>query len=143
MTAEEIRAFCDNYALAWERRDLTALMNSYTEDCDIISPIFRTLTGRAQLEGSFRELFRAFSDYVFQVDDIIVDNERGDRAVLVFTAHATHCGEIFGVPGTNKRFEIRGAFIFTFRDRQIARDHRLYDFTAMLMKLGILKAKAS
>ena len=116
MTSDEIRAFCEKFARTWERADIPALSACYTEDCEIVSPIFNVLSGRSQLEASFRELFRGFSDYVIDVDDVIVDRERDERAVLVFTAFATHRGEIFGVAGTGRRFEIRGAFIFNFFD---------------------------
>jgi steroid delta-isomerase-like uncharacterized protein len=141
MTSEEIRAFCEAFARTWERADIPALLACYTEDCEVVSPIFNVLSGRSQLEAAFRELFRGFSDYIIEVDDVIVDRERDERAVLVFTAFATHRGEIFGVAGTGRRFEIRGAFIFTFDKGRISRDVRLYDFTGMLMQLGILRTK--
>src|SRR5262245_50599976 len=141
MSSDDIRAFCREYARLWERGNIPALVDCYTEDCEVLSPIFNVLTGRTQLEASFRELFRAFSDYLVEVEDVIVDHDRRERAVLVFSTFATHRGEIFGVPGTGRRFEIRGAFIFTFDKGRIARDVRLYDFTAMLMQVGALKAK--
>ncbi len=141
MTTEEIRAFCEKFARTWERADIPALLACYTEECEVVSPIFNVLSGRSQLEASFRDLFRGFSDYTIEIDDVIVDSERDERAVLVFTAFATHRGEIFGVAGTGRRFEIRGAFILTFDDDRIARDVRLYDFTGMLIQLGVLKTK--
>ncbi len=143
MTAEEIHAFCERYARAWERSDAETLVACYSEHCEVISPIFRTLSGKAKLEASFRDLFRAFSDATVEVTDVIVDQVRPDRAVLLFTASGVHRGEIFGVAGTGRRFEIHGAFVFTFEGDTICKETRLYDFTGMLMQLGILKARAS
>lgn len=143
MTADETRAFCDRYARAWERADVAALLACYTDDCEVVSPIFHILSGKPQLETSFRDLFRAFSDSMVKVDDVIVDHSRPDRAVLLFASFGVHTGEIFGVAGTGRRFEIRGAFVFTFDGDRIARETRIYDFTGMLMQIGILKAKAS
>src|SRR5262245_36938716 len=141
MTSEEIRALCEQYARSWERADIPAISSYYSDDCEIVSPIFNVLSGRSQLEASFRELFRAFSDYLVEVEDVIVDHDGRERAVLVFSTFATHRGEIFGMPGTGRRFEIRGAFIFTFDQGKIVKDVRLYDFTGMLVQLGVLKAK--
>jgi steroid delta-isomerase-like uncharacterized protein len=141
METAAIRAFCHEYARAWERGDIPALLSCYTDDCEILTPIFNVLSGRAQLEASFRELFRVFSEYIVEVEDVIVDREGGERAVLVFSTFATHRGEIFGVAGSGRRFEIRGAFIFTFANGLIARDVRLYDFSGMLMQLGVLRTK--
>lgn len=143
MTADDIRAFCERYARAWERGDIDALVDCYTDDCEVVSPIFNVISGKSQLTAAFRELFRAFSDHMVQVDDVIVDHARSERAVLLFSTFGVHKGEIFGVPGTGRRFEIRGAFVFTFEKGKIARDTRIYDFTGMLMQLGILRAKAS
>ena len=143
MTVEEIRAFCEHYARAWERGDIDALAACYTDDCEVVSPIFNVMSGKSRLKASFRELFRAFSDHMVEVHDVIVDRSRDERAVLLFTTFGVHKGEIFGVQGTGRRFEIRGAFVFTFENGKIAKDTRIYDFTGMLMQLGILRAKAS
>jgi steroid delta-isomerase-like uncharacterized protein len=143
MTSEEIHAFCGRYTRACERADVEALAACYTEDCEVVSPIFGTVQGKPKLEATFQDLFRAFSDLLVEIKDIIVDQERSDRAVLVFTTFGVHKGEVFGVPGTGRRFEIHGAFVFTFEGSRISRETRLYDFTAMLMQLGILKARAS
>ena len=143
MTAEDVRTFSEQYARAWERGDIDALVACYTDDCEVVSPIFNVVSGKSQLAASFRELFRAFSDYMVEIDDVIVDRSRDERAVLLFTTFGVHKGEMFGVQGTGRRFEVRGALVFTFENGKIAKDTRIYDFTGMLMQLGILRAKAS
>ena len=40
-----------------------------------------------------------------------------------------------------KRIERTIAYFLTFRDGLIVNERRLYDFTNMLMQLGVLKAK--
>jgi steroid delta-isomerase-like uncharacterized protein len=143
MTSDEIRTFCELFVRRWEREDITELVASYNDDCEIISPIFNVLRGRAQLETSFVELFRGFSEFQIDVNDVIVDRDRTERAVLLFTAMLTHSGEIFGMPGTGRRFEVHGAFVFAFENGRISRDSRLYDFTGMLMQLGVLRARTA
>jgi steroid delta-isomerase-like uncharacterized protein len=143
MTSSEIHAFCERFWRAWEREDVAALAACYADDCEVISPIFRTLKGRTEVEGSFRDLFKALSGYHIQVDDVIVDRENGERAVLVWTVQATHRGEIFGMPGTGRRIESQVALILTFRDDRIVHDRRIYDLTRMLMQLGVLRARTA
>jgi steroid delta-isomerase-like uncharacterized protein len=143
MTTDNIRRFCSDYARSWEQNDVSALVAFYAEDCEVVSPIFNLIRGRAQLEKSFRELFRAFSDFKVEVDDIVVESEPQDRAVILFRSFLTHRGEIFGMPGTGRRFELRGAFVLTIENGRITRDSRLYDFTGMLMQLGVLRAKTA
>jgi steroid delta-isomerase-like uncharacterized protein len=143
MTTDDIRRFCADYVRSWERNDVSALVASYAKDCEVVSPIFNVIHGRAQLETSFRDLFRAFSDFKVEVDDVVVESDPHDRAVILFRSLVTHRGEIFGVPGTGRRFEVRGAFVLTIENGQITRDSRLYDFTGMLMQLGVLRAKTA
>ena len=46
-----------------------------------------------------------------------------------------------GLPPTGKQFRFNGAFIFTLENGQIAHERRIYDFTGMLVQIGVLKAK--
>ena len=45
------------------------------------------------------------------------------------------------MPGIGRRIERTVAYILTFRDGLIVNERRVYDFTNMLMQLGVLKAR--
>jgi steroid delta-isomerase-like uncharacterized protein len=141
MTSDEIRSFLDRFVRAWEKQDVAALGACYADDCTVVSPIFHTLRGRAQVERSYRELFRAFASPSIRVDDTVISTEEPPRAVIVWTVQSIHAGEIFGVPGSGRRIERTSAYIMTFRGGLIASERRVYDFTNMLMQLGVLKAR--
>ena len=141
MTSDEIRSFLDRFVCAWEKQDLAALGACYADSCTVVSPIFHTLKGRAQVERSYSELFRAFSNPSIRVDDTVISTGAPPRAVIVWTVQSIHTGEIFGVPGSGKRIERTIAYILTFRNGVIVNERRVYDFTNMLMQLGVLKAK--
>jgi steroid delta-isomerase-like uncharacterized protein len=141
MTNDEIRSFLDQFARAWERGDAAALGACYSDDCVVVSPIFHTLKGRAQVERSYVDLFKAFKPQKVRVDDVVIGNDVPARAVVVWTVHSTHVGEIFGMPPSGKRIEQTIAYILTLHDGRIAKDVRIYDFTSMLMQLGVLRAK--
>ncbi|MBI3493218.1 MAG: hypothetical protein HY047_15780 [Acidobacteria bacterium] len=56
--------------------------------------------------------------------------------------NATHVNDFFGLPGTNKRIEIRHSRLFQIDEAGlIAHERRIYDFTGLLVKVGVLRAK--
>ena len=142
MTSGETRLFITRYVDLWQREDLRGLVACYAEDAHIESPMFHGIDGREAIEKSFVDLFKAFADSKIGVEDVIIDNESGDRCVTVFTSCGTHRGLLFGMPGTGRRVEIKGAFVMTFENGRIKSERRLYDFVGLLVQLGVLKTKA-
>ena len=100
--------------------------------------MFGVLHGRTAIEASYRDLFAAFSDWDIEQEELVID---GDRAVQVFTATATHVHDFFGLPGTGRKFEAHGMLFFQFEHGKIVFEQRCYDFTSMLIQLGVLRAK--
>jgi steroid delta-isomerase-like uncharacterized protein len=142
MTHDEARAFFTRFLDVWQRESVSGMIEFYTETARIESPIFHTVTGRIDIEKSFRDLFRAFDDWSFQIDDVVADAGPEDRAVLFYTSQGTHRGDLFGMPGTGRHVEVKQAVLVRFDDGRIAFERRLYDFTGLLVQMGVLKAKA-
>jgi steroid delta-isomerase-like uncharacterized protein len=138
MTREQIVVVLNAMQRAWNARDASALAAAHAEDGSVQSPIFGEVKGRAAIEKSYRELFRAFGDWILTYQDIIID---GARAAQTFEATATHTSDLFGVEATHRRFRVQGVLLFEFRDGKIATERRLYDFTSLLLQVGVLKAK--
>jgi len=46
-----------------------------------------------------------------------------------------------GMSPTRRKITFRCAFFYTVRDGSIARERRIYDFTGLLIQVGLLKAK--
>jgi steroid delta-isomerase-like uncharacterized protein len=141
MTNDEIRSILDRFRQAWQQRDLSALVTCYAEDCVVVSPIFRTLTGRSQVEKSYVDLAKAFETQRIQIEDIVIGDDDPPRAVIVWHLHSRHVGEVFGMPPSGKQIDVTVAFILTLRDGLIVKETRIYDFTNMVMQLGALRAK--
>jgi predicted ester cyclase len=75
----------------------------------------------------------------FTVDAVVVDPP---RIAIFTTVNATHVNEFFGMPGTNRHIEFRNARLMeTDEDGLIARERRIYDFTGLLVQIGVLRAK--
>jgi len=140
MTREQIVAVLNTMQRAWNARDPTALAALFADNALVQSPIFGELKGRQAIEKSYRDLFRGFADWTFEGQDVIVD---GSRAAQLFTVTATHTSDMFGVDATHRSFKVRGVLVFEFRDGRITNEQRLYDFTALLLQAGVLKAKTS
>jgi steroid delta-isomerase-like uncharacterized protein len=94
-------------------------------------------TGRAAAEQALRATFEAFLDLKIKIDALLID---GDR-VAQSTTEGTHLTEFMGVPASGKPFRLSVAFMYELRDRQIVRERRIYDFTGLLVQVGLLKAR--
>jgi steroid delta-isomerase-like uncharacterized protein len=123
----------------WEERDADGLAGFHADDGVVQSPIFGMVSGRAAIATSYRNLFKVFADWTLVGDELLIDQ---DRVAQVFTVQATHTSELFGVPPTGRRFEVHGVLVFELDDAgKFLSERRYYDFTDMLLQLGVLKAK--
>lgn len=140
MTREELIAFFDRRQAAYDRHDAAALAADHAVDGIVRSPLFPRVEGLAAIEASYRALFTIFPDWKITCEPPIID---GARAAQPFTARATHVGELMGIAGSGRKVEIRGALIHRIENGLIAEEQRIYDFTSLLMQLGILRVKAA
>ncbi len=140
MTRDEIVQLFDARQAKWDARDPIALAADYTEDAVVRSPMFGELRGREKIGDTYQVLFRTFPDWQFTPGEPLID---GHRAALPFSATATHVGEFMGLPGTDRHFQIQGVRLFEFSDGRIHVERRLYDFTGLLIQVGVLKGKLS
>ena len=65
----------------------------------------------------------------------------GVYVVQLFKMHATHASEMFGLPATNRQFTVQGAFVEQMKDGHIVHERRIYDFTGMLVQIGVLRPR--
>jgi predicted ester cyclase len=138
MTREEIVAFFDGRKQAWLSRDADVLGSFHAENGTLESPIFGHRRGRQAITESYRSLFTIFPDWDFQGEPLVID---GDSVVQPFTATATHVGTFMGLDGTNRRFKIQGVRLFTMANGLVQHERRIYDFTGLLIQIGILRSK--
>jgi steroid delta-isomerase-like uncharacterized protein len=138
MTHDQIHEFFAAQQLHWRDRNAAALADGHTPDGTIISPIFRTVTGAQEIAASYRALYDIFPDWDYRAGRLLID---GDSVAESFTATATHKGEFMGLSGTGKGFKIEGVRLFEMQDGKIAHERRYYDFTGLLIQLGVLRGK--
>jgi uncharacterized protein (TIGR02246 family) len=140
VTREEIVALIKAREAAWTARDPSGLAATHAENGTVISPFGGVQEGRAEIDRIYRLWFSAFPDIVFHQDDVLID---GDRAVLVGRMAATHAGDFFGLAPTGRQFEAQIAYVLKFAGGAVVEERRIYDFTGLLVQVGVLKAKPS
>ena len=138
MTRDELIALAAKRTEAWDKCDAKALADTHAVHGVVVSPIFGEIHGRAAIERSYADFFSIFADLEWSGAPLIID---GDHVAEPFTVCGTHTKEFLGVPGSGRRFKIHGVLLFWFENGEITREERVYDFSAMLIQLGVLKAK--
>jgi uncharacterized protein (TIGR02246 family) len=138
MTRDAILALIDRRRAAWNARDAAALAATHAPNGSVSSPTGGVLEGRAEIERIYRIWLTAFPDVVFEPIDLLID---GNRAVQIARLTATHSGDFFGLAPTGRRFEVQAAQLLTMADDLVTDERRIYDFTGVLVQIGVLKAK--
>lgn len=138
MTRDEAVTFFARQQEYWNSRHSEALALTHTPDGTVVSPIFRTVTGHADILQSYTSLFSTFPDWQYIGQQLLVD---GNHVAQQFLVQATHSGEFMGLPGSGRKFDIQGVRLFEMRDGLIAYERRYYDFTGLLIQLGVLRSK--
>lgn len=138
MTREDAVAFFERRAECYRQRDSAALAGTHAPDGIVQSPIFPDIKGRDAIDASYQKLFSIFPDWEVVFEPPIVD---GARAAHPFVARATHVGEFMGLPGTGRRVQIHGTLICTLGAEGVIHEQRVYDFTGLLIQLGVLRGK--
>ena len=123
---------------AWARRDPVGLAASYADDATVSSPMFPRVVGREGIQQSFTSLFHVFPDWEMSLEEPCVS---GNRAMQACRVRATQKGDFMGIPGSGKRVEFDCVLIYDIEDGAIVRERRVYDFTGMLIQLGVLRGK--
>jgi len=137
MTRSEILALFKKRQDAWEDLDAKTLAADYTDESVLESPSAGVHTGRDS-EKALGAMFDAFLDLTMTVDDLVID---GDVVVAILSFEGTHMRPLLGFEPTGKRFHLSGAFVHRLKDRKIIHERRIYDFTGLLVQIGVLKAK--
>jgi steroid delta-isomerase-like uncharacterized protein len=137
LTREELIALFDRRQEALDNMDASALSIDYADDCVVESPAAGTLKGAVAVDRARRAWFEAFPDLKYQAERLVID---GAHVVQLMTIEGTDIGGFMGLP-SGKSFKAPAVFVYEFRDRKIVRETRIYDFTGVLIQIGLLKAK--
>jgi steroid delta-isomerase-like uncharacterized protein len=138
MTRDEIIAFFERRQAAYDNLDAAALASDYAPDCIVDSPTGGTHQGPDAVEQVLQAVFSAFLNLRVRVEDQLID---GGQVAQILNIEGTHIGEFLGLPPTGRPFRYAAAVMYELRGRQIVRERRIYDFTGLLVQIGVLKAR--
>jgi steroid delta-isomerase-like uncharacterized protein len=135
---DEILTLCRRWQHALAERDLAALTNLYAVNATIESPLAGVVTGRDAVAQAHSSILKAFPDLALSFEPPLID---GDRVAFVAENSGTHTGHILGLPPTGRAFRFKLVLLWDLEDGFIVRDRRIYDFTGLLIQVGVIKAK--
>jgi steroid delta-isomerase-like uncharacterized protein len=138
MTRQQVLDFFKRREEAYEDLDAAALATDYADGAVIESPTAGVHQGREAAEKALRAIFSAFLDLTVTTDHRIID---GSAVASVITLEGTHIGDFLGIPPTGKRFSMPAVFFYQLENGKIVRERRIYDFTGLLIQIGVLKVK--
>ena len=138
MNRSEIEKFFGRRDAAWQRHEVAVLTADHTEDCEVQSPLGGNVKGLQAIEQIYRQWFTSFPDAKYSTESLLID---GNQAVQIVVMTGNHAGDFCGLSPTGKNFTMHCAFAYRFSEGKIAHEVRIYDFTSLLLHLGVLKAK--
>jgi predicted ester cyclase len=138
MQRSEIADVLARHKAAFDRHDAGALAADHLPDGSFTSPAHGTVHGRPAIEHVYRFWFDAFPDLRLDWESPLID---GDEAALFWRFSGTVQGPFFGITIPGAKVEMPGAAHYTFRDGGIVRVSHVFDFSSVLLKAGVLKAK--
>jgi steroid delta-isomerase-like uncharacterized protein len=138
MSRDDVVRFVDQWELALDSRDPVGFVKLYSEMVSLESPLGGSLGGREAVHKAFEAFFKAFPDATFLFEPPRID---GNEVVIVCSIAGTHTGGFAGLPPSGNPFRFQLVFLLTLRDGLIVRDRRIYDFTGLMVQIGMIKAK--
>jgi steroid delta-isomerase-like uncharacterized protein len=135
MTTDNARTVRRYFDDMWNRGD-TKVVDELMAD-DVVGHVNNiTIHGREVLRQRIAVLWSAYSDLRFDVQDVVVAD---DRAVVRWTFRGRHTGALYGSPGTGRSVAITGMNMFRLADSRIAEVWVSADDLGELEQLGLIR----
>jgi steroid delta-isomerase-like uncharacterized protein len=138
MTREEIVDLVARWQMAFEDKDLDGYAKLYAPHVELQSPMAGTVTGRDGAVRVMETFLAAFPNTTWESEPPIID---GHRVAVVLTVSGTNFGGLMGLPPSGRSFRFGAVFLLDVEGGLIVRERRNYDFTGLLVQVGVLKAK--
>ena len=121
---------------AFKAYDIDKMVSLLTDNIKINSISFGDYKGKEGAREYWHKLFDTFPDIEIKVITITADE---NRIVTEISFSGTQKGQIYGSPGMNKKFHLRGAFVYEFVDGKIEEIRMYYDSSVLKKQLKIME----
>lgn len=139
MTRDDILALFARRNLLWNAHDARGLAADHLEGGVVESPLAGgEITGSDKITKVYQKLFDTFTDLRLEQEELTID---GDRVALLASVTGTDNGGFMGLSPTGRPARVGVAFFYRLLDGRIAEERRVYDFSGLLIQIGVLKAK--
>jgi len=139
MSANDPKALTRHFFEEWNKGKaaaLTVMDEFYANDVVFHSGTGEDIRGLKDYKQHNSELFSAFPDAHFTIDDMIVE---GNKRATRFTMTGTHKGEFRGILPTNKKVTGRTiSFIRCNTEGKIVEEWHMYDTFGAMQQLGVV-----
>jgi steroid delta-isomerase-like uncharacterized protein len=119
---------------AFKSRDIDKMLSLVTDNIKINSISFGDYKGKHGVKDYWHKLFDMFPDIEIEILTMTADK---DRVVTEISFTGTQKGKIYGNPAMNKKFHLRGAFVYEFANGKIKQIRMYYDSSVLKKQLGI------
>lgn len=113
-----------NWQNAFKAHDIDKMVSLLTDNIKINSISFGDYKGKDGARKYWYRLFDTFPDIEIKPFKTTADE---DRIVIEISFSGTQKGHIYGSPGLDKKFRLRGAFVYEFIDGKIEEIRMYYD----------------
>ena len=138
MTRADIETLLLHHHQCFLRHDSSALAANHVVDGTFESPATGVVRGRPSIEAVYASWFKGFPDLLLTWEDAVID---GDRAVFFWTLTGTASGPFYGIVGSGTKVSATGAGDYRFVPEGIRSARHVFDWTAVLLATGVLKAR--
>jgi steroid delta-isomerase-like uncharacterized protein len=125
-----------NWEKAFTAHDIDKMVSVLTDNIKINSISFGDYKGKKGAREYWQKLFDTFPDIELKVITMTADEV---RIVTEISFSGTQKGQIYGSPGLNKKFYLRGAFVYEFIDEKITEIRMYYDSSVLKKQLKIME----
>lgn len=127
---DKVRRF---FLEAWNQGKLEVIDELVAPDYEGDAPLLGKFDrdGMRAIISAYR---KSFPDIAFELTDLIGE---GDKVTVHWIARGTGQGEFMGLPASNRKVEVKGFTLSSFRGGKIANDATEYDAVGFLKALGV------
>lgn len=116
----------------WNQKDGAVIDQLYAQNYTGHTPDGE-LQGHAGVRQHHNRYITAFPDTQIAIDDMVAE---GDKVVILWTATATHRGELAGIAPTGNRVNVSGSLVMRFAGGQVIEEHTLWDTLKLAQQIG-------
>jgi steroid delta-isomerase-like uncharacterized protein len=130
-----ITGFVESLFAAWNSGDADMVMEFY-DDVFVREDLgnHQTYT-KDDLCKTIKKYISAFPDIHFEVEKVI---EKGEQAVVCWSATGHHKGKIMKIPATGKLVSFKGVSVLEIHNEKIVKVWYIWDEAGMLRQMGML-----